>query len=168
MLKVNDIVVYGAVGVCRYDGVSELKMGREIKQYYVFTPVAQGGSAIYLPIENETLLQRTRPVLSEKQIVAIIDNSFDDKEIWCDSANDRIRLYSDALKSGDFEQILLVARTLLEHRQRLSQTGKKLHLTDERALRDAQRLLCDEISYVLGIDADKAEKYIISAISPSK
>ncbi len=168
MLKVNDIVVYGTVGVCRFDGVSEMKMGRENKKYYVFTPVAQGGSAVYLPTENEALLQRARPVLNKEQIETLVNNLAKDKEIWCNSANERIRLYADALKSGSFEQVLLVARTLICHRQRLSKTGKKLHLTDERALRDAQRLLCDEVSYAMGCEVNRAEKYILTAITPDK
>lgn len=167
MFKINDVVVYGTTGVCRFDGVSEVKLGREVKQYYVLTPVAQGSSTVLVPTDNELLLQRVRTVLTKAEIDAVID-SLPDGEIWCDDAGARMRLFADVLKSGDRGQILLVIRTLVLRRREFSARGKKLHLADERALRDAQRLLFDEFSYVLGIAADKVEDYIISAVSASK
>ena len=92
----------------------------------------------------------------------------DGAEIWSDNSAERMRLYADVLKSGDRGQILLAIRTLVLRRRDLSQKGKKLHITDERALRDAQRFLFDEFSYVLGIDADKVEDYIMTAVAGKK
>ena len=165
MFKINEVVVYGTTGVCRYDGVSEMKLGREVKQYHVFTPVAQGGSTVFIPTDNDLLLQRVHPLLTKVQIDEIIESMPADKEVWCNDANGRMRLYADLLKSGDRGRILLAVRTLLVRRRELSAKGRKLHITDERALRDAQRLLYDEFSYVLGIPADKVEDYIMSAFA---
>lgn len=166
--KVNDIVVYGTTGVCRVDGVSDMKLGRETKQYYVLTPVAQGSSTVYVPTDNSLLLGRVRKVLTKPQIDEVIASLPDGAEIWSDNSAERMRLYADVLKSGDRGQILLAIRTLVLRRRDLSQKGKKLHITDERALRDAQRFLFDEFSYVLGIDADKVEDYIMTAVAGKK
>ena len=73
MFKINEVVVYGTTGVCRYDGVSEMKLGREVKQYYVFTPVAQGSSTVFIPTDNDLLLQRVHPLLTKARIDEIIE-----------------------------------------------------------------------------------------------
>ena len=165
---VNDIVFYGTTGVCRVDGVDDVKLGRETKQYYVLTPVSQGGSTVFVPTDNEVLLSRVRKVLTKSEIQNIISNLPADAEVWSNNPAERVRIYAEVLKSGDRGQILLSVRTLLTHRRALSATGKKLHITDERALRDAQRLLIDEFSYVLGVEPNEAEEYILSNILPEK
>jgi len=165
---VNDIVVYGTTGVCRVDRVDDVKLGRETKQYYALVPVAQGSSTVFVPTDNEVLLSRVRKVLTKSEIQKIIANLPTDAELWSANPGERIKLYAEVLKSGDRGQILLAVRTLIVRRRTLSAAGKKLHMTDERALRDAQRLLVDEFSYVLGLDTEQAEEYILNNIFPEK
>ena len=165
---VNDIVVYGTTGVCHIDGVEDVKLGRETKQYYVLTPVAQGSSTVFVPTDNELLLSRVRKMLTKAEIQNIISTLPSDTELWSDNPAERVRIYAEVLKSGDRGQILLSVRTLLMRRRSLSGAGKKLHITDERALRDAQRLLVDEFSYVLGLEPNQAEEYILNNILPEK
>ena len=163
-LNVNDIVVYGTTGVCRVDGLTDVKMGREIKQYYVLTPIANASAAVYLPADNEQLAERIHTPLTKAQVEDIINTLPRDKEIWSNNPAERVHLFADALKSGDRGQILLTVRTLILRRRALSAAGKKLHITDERALRDAQRLIFDEVAYAMGIVLDQAEEYVLKSI----
>ena len=38
--------------------------------------------------------------------------------------------------------------------------GKKLHIGDERILQEAEKMICDEFSYVLGISKEEVPDYI--------
>ena len=167
-LKVNDVVVYGTTGVCRVDGFTDVKMGRETKQYYVLTPVANASAAVYLPTDNDQLMSRVHTLLTKAEIEKLVVSLPQDKEIWNDNPAERMRLFADVLKSGDRGQVLLAVRTLILRRRALSASGKKLHITDERALRDAQRLIYDEIAYVMGFENDKVEEYVLTAILPEE
>ena len=50
------------------------------------------------------------------------------------------------------------------HRQQLKERGRKLHQCDERALREGQQMLSDEFSYVLHIQPEEVESYIIRTL----
>ena len=42
--------------------------------------------------------------------------------------------------------------------------GKKLHIADERMLREAEKMICDEFAYVLGISQEEVPAYITSGL----
>ena len=43
----------------------------------------------------------------------------------------------------------------MNHIQDIKDKGRKLHATDETAMKDAEKLILDEFSYVLNIDREK-------------
>ena len=124
--------------------------------------MSNSGSSVFVPVDNELLLSKVRNVLTKKEIEDVFATLPADKELWSNNPAERSRIFTEALKSADMAQIAIVVRTLITHRQKLSESGKKLHLTDERIMREALRLLTDEIAYVFGIDTDEAEKYVLN------
>jgi CarD family transcriptional regulator len=167
MFSINDTVLYGTVGVCRVEGISEIALGREKKKYYVLKPVSQGSATVYVPLDNDSLLSKVRKLLTRGEIDAMIKNVTCD-DVWVEDDTERARLFSDTVKSGDRALLISMIHTLITHRRKLSGVGKKLHLADERALRDAERLLCDEFSYVLGIAPETVGDYVTSGIDRAK
>ncbi len=162
MFSINDTVMYGTVGVCRVEGVSELTLGRERKQYYVLRPISSGGSTVYIPLDNELLISKARKLLTPDELTALLSSEF--SEEWDDDSTVRSANYAEIIKGGDRARIIGIILTLTARRRSLSGTGKKLRISDERALRDCERILSDEISYVLGISPEKVMPYIMDNI----
>ena len=51
-------------------------------------------------------------------------------------------------------------RSLQNRQNVLSSNGKRLHIADERALKEAQRLVHDEFSVALDIKSDEIGSYL--------
>lgn len=56
-------------------------------------------------------------------------------------------------------------RELYIHKQEQLKNGKKMHLSDEQLMKEAERLLYSEFSLVLNIRADEVPKFIASRIN---
>ena len=50
------------------------------------------------------------------------------------------------------------------HKELQAAAGRKFHLCDENFLRDAERLLSGEFSFVLGMDRASVTDYVITAL----
>ncbi len=158
MFSINDTVVYSTVGVCRVEGIEKLTLGRETNQYYVLRPLSNGASTVYVPLDNELLLSRVRKVITSDELADLL--KLDIAPIWNDDSNVRSQMYADIIKSGDRVSIIGVILALTARRQSLKGTGKKMRISDERALRDSERIFGDEVAYVMGVPFEKAIEHI--------
>ena len=160
MLKLKEKIVYGTTGVCVVDGVEKKKIGREVKSYYVLKPVSQSTSTVYLPTDNELLLAKARCVLSADEVKTMLDGFLSEPDMWVSSDAERRVQFNEVIASGDRKACLSLVKTLLTHQTDLSSKGKRLHISDERALKEAQRLVCDEFAVALEIDPKSVEAII--------
>lgn len=161
MFKVGDTVLYGATGVCKIDSAVIREIGREKKEYLVLLPISQEKSTVFVPTDNPVLLQKMRKILSKKEIGDIIESVSSLPDIWEEDEVRRRERYSEIICGGDRKQIVLLIRTLYTVRNMRQAEGKRLHMVDERYLSEAERLLCDEFSVVLGIERSQVVPYII-------
>lgn len=153
MLEINDIVVYATTGVCKVEGIEEKFIGKTVKKYYLLRPIAQAGSAIYLPADNEQLIGRTRPVICSKEANKLLDSIKDDNRICLENESVRREFCRNAIQTCNSEDLISVIVVLRKLRSELLTESKRLHVADERALSEAERLICDEFSVSLGVDA---------------
>lgn len=160
MYQVGETVFYGTEGVCRVEEICERKIGREPVQYYALRPIYREGTTVYVPVKNELLVSRMRPLLTREQIERMIDEVNEDDEDWIDDVSERKAEYQRILLSGDRRCLLAMARVLHLRRRNLQTCGKRLRMNDEQMLRDAERLLADEFSVVLGIKPREVAEYI--------
>ena len=60
MFCVGDIVVYGAQGLCKVDGIGPLpmKFADKSKRYYTLHTCKQPSMTIYAPVDNQTVVMR--------------------------------------------------------------------------------------------------------------
>ena len=70
MYSVNEKIHYGGSGVCVIQEIATMRFGRTREKYYVLKPVYQNSSVIYVPVENEALVSKMRPVLSREEALA--------------------------------------------------------------------------------------------------
>ena len=72
MFQMGQALTYGASGICRFDGIISQKSGKKIVWYYVLKPVYNQGSTVFVPVDNEKLVARIRPVLSQQEVMDMI------------------------------------------------------------------------------------------------
>ena len=154
MFELGQTVVYGAEGVCIIDRVEEMKVNRVRTKYYVLKPVCREGATVFVPMDNELLCGRMRPILSRDEIEALLTQ--DETLDWPEDHNERRQRFQSILSAGDCTQILRMLRALYQHRRRLAERGKHLRSSDDQALREAEKLLSDEFAWVLQLSRQEA------------
>ena len=72
MFQKDDMVRYGAHGVCKVEDITEKNFNGEAIRYYVLRPIYNDTSTIYVPIHNHALTQNMRKVLSKEELQSLI------------------------------------------------------------------------------------------------
>ena len=72
MFQVNDMIVYGAHGVCRIAEIEERDFNGSSIEYYILKPVYDEKATIFVPVLNDRLTAKMRRVLSKDEIEALI------------------------------------------------------------------------------------------------
>lgn len=163
MFCINDTISYAGSGVCRIQEISTMRFGRTREQYYVLKPLHQNTSVIYVPVNNERLVAKMRPILTPEEVTALVRDFDSIEPAWEEDVNQRKLMFDELLRSGSCADLVRIIKTLLLQRARRQAEGKMLHVSDENFLREAQRLLYDEFAGVLDktpkeVEADLKEK----------
>lgn len=164
MYKVNDTVLYGNDGVCIISDIVSRSFRDNVIEYYVLKPVYSEGSTIYVPVENKELVEKMKKILSVKEIYTLIQQVPNTESIWIQNDNMRKEKYKEIIKSGDRLELMKLIRTLYLHQQELKKNGKKFHATDDRFMKDAEKILYEEFAYVLNIHQDEVVPFICQQI----
>lgn len=160
MFNIGDVVSYGSSGVCRITGDCEQKVKGEKKKYLILKPVYQNNSTVYLPLDNEMLVERMKRLLTADEIEDIIKEMPDSKSLWIENDNKRTEAYTEIMKNGDRGEILRMLRTLYKHRQKMFDKGRKLHASDDYIMKSAEELVFNEFALVLGIKPEEVLGFI--------
>ena len=164
MFQINDVVVYGAQGVCKIIGIDEKRVNGEIKQYLVLKPKDDKGATCFVPTWNEKAMGKMRKVMTREEVNATIDSIPSQKPSWIANENERKDTYKRILTSGDQAAIISMIQALYLHKKEREADGRRLHMTDERFMKDAEQLLYNEWQYVLNVDKAGLMDYIFSRI----
>ena len=160
MYQPGETVFYGTEGVCRVDEIREMKVGGEMAEYYVLRPIYREGTTVFVPMKNEQLMSRMRPLLTEAEINRMIDEVNEEDKDWIEDASERKAEFQRILLSADRRELLSMVRVLYLRRLNLQTCGKRLRSNDEQMLRDAEKLLDEEFSVVLKIRPREVPEYI--------
>ena len=160
MLALNDTVHYGMDGVCQVVDIVVKKIDGQERRFYELHPVFRKNTVVFLPVDNEKLLSRVRPVLSSTQIMSAVENIKQSDCIWIEQESARKEAFQQILRSGDHKQLVCLVRTLYEHRLAMQDEGRKMRITDSTCLKEAERLLFEEFAYVLEIAPHEVPAFI--------
>lgn len=160
-------VIYGSHGVCEISEIKSMSFGDEHKEYYVLSPINDKRSTIFVPTDNERLLSQMRPVLTKEEIDALLDSIEPGAVEWIASDAERKEFCTSTIKSGDRLAMFHMIGMLYLHREEMIDQKKHFHVTDERFLKDAEKMLHDEFAFVLGMTASEVEAYIGNRIKKS-
>ena len=164
MFKINDVVVYGAQGVCEIVGVEDQRIGRESKMYFDLKPKNDKGATFYVPTWNEKALAKMRKVMTKQDVDALIDSMPSQKPTWIANEKDRKETYKNILTSGDQATVISMVQALYIRKKEREAEGKRLHMSDEYFLKGAEQLLYNEWQYVLNVDKAGLMAYIFERI----
>lgn len=139
--KIGDYVLYGFSGACQIVDLGSLSFGGPDKIYYSLKPVYDSRSTIYVPLNKEDEI--VRKVITKPEA----------EEVWekiTQRQSDGMILERDAceavLRSGDNVEVSQVIRQLRNLRKENRKNHKGLNISEERILRDAERIFFSEIA----------------------
>ena len=159
MYAAGQTVLYGANGVCRISEITTRRIGKETIEYYVLKPMGAQASTVYVPTKNEELVGRMRAVMTESEIRALL--SADSSLRWIDNNAERFEFFHAVLARGDCGELMGMVRLMRARQRRLLDMGRHLHLTDERQLREAEKMAGEEVAAALGVDVQDALRMIL-------
>ena len=160
MFSVNEKIHYGGSGVCVIQEIATMRFGRTREKYYVLKPVYQNASVIYVPVENQQLVSKMRPVLSREEVDRLIEGMAEIPTAWEEDPQARKASFDALLRSNECRSLIVIIKTLHAQKERRQADGKTLHVADETYLREAQRLLYDEFAGALDLQPAQIPDYI--------
>lgn len=164
MYSIGQVVRYGTHGICSVEDITvKIFCGQELR-YYVLKPVHQESATIFVPVDNEKLTGRMQRLLTAQQILEVIGGMDEEDRLWIDDDAQRRDAYNEILRDGDRVGMARIIKTLFLRQQELAGKRKKLHIADEKILKETERVLYEEFAYVLGIGQDEVLPFILQKL----
>ncbi len=164
MAEVNEIVRYGAQGICRIQQIEEKSIGASRRLYYVLKPVYHEDSTIFVPVDNPALTGKMHRLLRAQEVLELLSGLAGDDGLWVEDEAQRREAYEQILRSGDRVGMARLIRALSLQKAQLGAQHKKLHAAEEAILKEAERELNEEFAYVLGLSLEETPAFIRNLI----
>lgn len=164
MFQKNDMVRYGAHGVCKIEDITEKSFNGATIQYYVLRPVYNDTSTIYVPLGNQALTQNMRRVLSETELLALIQTMPQEESLWIENEEMRKTRYQEILAGGNRADLIRMLKALYLHQREQQEKGRRLHMSDDHFFKEAEKMLHEEFALVLGIPREQVLPYILEQL----
>lgn len=149
MFEIGEVIVHNKLGLCSIKDITTIND----MDYYVLTS-KKDTTKIMIPITNSNnLIRKTTTKQEIDELVTKIPN------IKVDSINDfktRVRKYDELLKSGQTEKLVVLLKMIYNYKKEKN----NLTAADKEISKTAEKLLFDELSYVLDIKSNEVEKYL--------
>ncbi|MFQ9798058.1 MAG: CarD family transcriptional regulator [Clostridia bacterium] len=100
VFQVNDMIVYGAHGVCRIAEIEERDFNGSSIEYYILKPVYDEKATIFVPVLNDRLTAKMRRVLSKDEIEALIESMPNEDTLWIENEMQRKERYKEIVSRG--------------------------------------------------------------------
>lgn len=160
MFQLGELVVYGVHGVCRVSQIQEQVVDRVPRQYLVLEPVSKSGSQYMVPMHNAVAMNKLTQLLSPEELEELFQNDAIYESNWIQDENRRKQFYRDQSSTVNRQTLMQTVHTIYEHRDKMREQGRKLHVCDEAFLHDAEKVLSGEIAAVLSLDFQEALQYL--------
>ena len=157
--NIGEYVNYSNQGICQVEGVRLLDFGARHpkRDYYILRPVYQKDSHIYVPVDNKTLLEQMKPILSKEEIDQIISSAKETSLPWIKDRKRRTEKARSILSRRNERELLqLVSCLYLKSKEEV----KGLSYTDSNILKKAETIIAEEFAFSLNIEAKDVGAYI--------
>lgn len=164
MFQINDTITYGTNGVCKIDDITMKEFMGATKEYYVLKPVSDSASTLYVPVHNEKVVSKMKKILSKQEVYQLIETMPEQENIWFQKDNERKEQYKKIIADGDHGKLIGMIKAIYLQKKKREEEGKRLHISDDRFFKEAERILYDEFQYVLNIKKEELLPLIFSKI----
>lgn len=156
---INDYVNYKTQGVCKIEDLRPMKFGPDSREreYYILRPVHQESSHIFVPADNQTLIDQMRPVLSPEEIDRTIISVKDKSLIWDKDRKKRMAQFQEILSRRDERELLMLISCLY---LKSKESANGLSSTDAQILKKAEHIIEQEFAFSLKISMQSVGAYI--------
>lgn len=163
MFNIGEIVVHPGMGVCKIENITDIALGKEPKKkFYVLCPVYENDKTkVYVPTNGKISL---RYPLSEESIGEVLELVKTTEDLWVENDIQRKTDFQNILRSGNHIKIIKIIKELHEKNEEKKLSGKKLHIADEKILKEAEKHIHGELAYSMQINPDEVAPYIISKL----
>lgn len=163
--KENDYLLYLGNGICHIDEIrTEDFGGMGEKRYYVMHSLHDAASVIFVPMDSERLVGSMFPLMSAEAIDVTIKQADREEIEWISDNKQRAAHFNEVIKTGNRLEIHKIFRTLSLLKKETEAHKKKFYASDERVLTLAGKIVTDEMSFVLGIEAKEVVPYILNLL----
>lgn len=160
MFEIGEKVLYSVNGVCEITDITEKNFGKTVMKYYVLKPLYNESSTLFVPVNNENLVKKMKKLMTKSELDAVLNNVSKKENNWNDNEVQRKEEFRQTISFGNISDILIQLKAVWIHRIKQNEKGRKLHITDEIFLRDAEKLIKEEIATVIGVNQDEVIPYI--------
>lgn len=160
MFSQDDILLYGAHGPCRYLGLEERRVNGKRQAFYVLEPLARAETRFLIPTENPAAVGKIRRLPSRPEVERMLASERARAYSWEADENKRKNLYRALLSGTDRAGLVSMICSVECYRLFLREQGRKLHQCDENFLRDAQRLIAQELAMALDLPPDQVGPWV--------
>ncbi len=160
----GEYVSYGNKGICVILGIVEREICGKTGEYFELQPVYEEGVKLFVPVENKELYGKMKKLVSGKEIDEIIREIASEPEEWVESDSMRREKFRKIISGGNRRELMRLIRSVYNHKESLRGTTRKLHVADERFMKEAEKLLHEEFAFVLGIDPSQVIPYITKQV----
>lgn len=168
MYEIGQQVIYGTHGVCTISAIESMRVGNTTSDFYVLQPIGQPDSKYYIPLQNQAALAKVRPLLSRQELLALIHSDAVRQDVWVADENQRKLRFRQILSQGEHSLILSMIYCLHKHKITQQSLGRKLHISDESFLKDAEKLMNAEFSQILGMASSQIGPFILREMELSE
>ena len=165
MLKIGEKVLYGTAGACTVTDICTKKFGDAgEREYYVLVPIYDSRTTLYVPVDSPASQAKLKRLLSAEEVEELISPMSSTEIFWISDEKARQEHFKSTLRSGDRRALIGMTKALYTHRKKVLGMGRKPHMADEKIFKEAEKLICDEFSVVLGIEPGDVMPYIMNKL----
>ncbi|MGN0507609.1 MAG: CarD family transcriptional regulator [Ruminococcus sp.] len=162
--KKGEKVIYSVNGVCEITDITEKVFGKTVMRYYVLKPISNNEATLFVPVNNENLVRKMKRLMTQSQLDKVL-NDISEKEVeWNSNEVIRKEEFRNTISFGNISEILILLKSIWLHRRTQNSKGRKLHISDEMYLREAEKIIKEEISTVIGVEQDDVIPYVKNKI----
>ena len=160
MFSVGEKVMYSVNGVCEIIEITEKIFGKKKMKYYVLKPLYNSNSTLFVPVDNKNLTSKMKRLWTKNELDNVLVEISLKETKWNNNDVERRDEFRKIISYGDMTEILTMLKVIWLQRERQVSKGRKLHVTDEIYLRDAEKMTKEEIATVIGVEQEEVLPYI--------
>ena len=161
--EIGQLVVYANNGICTVEKIEVMSFtaGMPKELYYVLRQKKNSATQFFVPVKNEKLTSKLRPLMQKEDIDDILMGLTDGDAVeWIPDRRQRTEYFKSILFEGVSGKLLNMIICIYNRKRQLDREGKKLPVTECTTLKSAERLVQEEFEFVLGLEAEEVPKYI--------